>query len=143
MSSEIYRNRTQYLVESRLAGSRTHRLHSLAGPGPLQLVFLHDESPVVPVADADIIVAAIGQQLEVHYVVPGQRTACYSYCFRREDRLHPSLQFCFHTHNKQISWPKSASELNLPSDRRLTVKLVQTVADTGASRCQCGGSPRS
>jgi hypothetical protein len=31
----------------------------------------------------------------------------------------------------QTQWPKSASELYLPSNRRLSAKLVPTFADTG------------
>jgi hypothetical protein len=38
-------------------------------------------------------------------------------------------------------WPESASELYRPSDRRLSAKLVLTIADRGVSRSQCSGSP--
>jgi hypothetical protein len=38
-------------------------------------------------------------------------------------------------------WPESASELNRPSDSRLSAKLVTAFADRGVSRSQRGGSP--
>jgi hypothetical protein len=37
-------------------------------------------------------------------------------------------------------WPESASELYRPSDRRLSAKLVSTLADGGMSRSQRDGS---
>jgi hypothetical protein len=36
-----------------------------------------------------------------------------------------------HTKNRQIPWPESASELYRPSDHRLSVKPVPTLADRG------------
>jgi hypothetical protein len=41
---------------------------------------------------------------------------------------------------KQTPWSESASELYRPSDNCLSVKLVLTFADRGASRSQRGGS---
>jgi hypothetical protein len=44
--------------------------------------------------------------------------------------------------NKQTMWPESASELYRPSDRRLSAKLVPTLADNReVSRSQRGGTP--
>jgi hypothetical protein len=74
--------RHTYLVESWLAGTGADRLHFLPGAGPLQLIILHDESPILPVSDTYVAITAIGELLEVHYVVPSQRIACYR--FRRE-----------------------------------------------------------
>jgi hypothetical protein len=41
---------------------------------------------------------------------------------------------------KQIPWPESASELYRPSYRRLSEKLVPTIADRVVSPSQRGGS---
>jgi hypothetical protein len=40
-------------------------------------------------------------------------------------------QFCNNNNNTKIHWPESSSELYLPSDSRLSVKLVATFADRG------------
>jgi hypothetical protein len=44
--------------------------------------------------------------------------------------LYRSRYYFFQV-NKQTPWPESASELCLPSDRLLSVKLVRTFADRG------------
>jgi hypothetical protein len=56
---------------------------------------------------------------------------------------HPHLGFTKILFSfKQAPWPESASELYLPSDRRLSVKLVPTFAERGVSRSQHDGCLR-
>jgi hypothetical protein len=43
--------------------------------------------------------------------------------------------------NKQSPWPESVSELYLPSDSRLSAKLLPAFADRRVSLSQSGGSP--
>jgi hypothetical protein len=40
------------------------------------------------------------------------------------------------TNKIQTPWPESSSELNRPSNRRLSAKLVPTFWNRGVSRCQ-------
>jgi hypothetical protein len=47
-------------------------------------------------------------------------------CFKYSESLFLSLQT---PANKKTPWPESASELYLPSDRRLSANLVPTFAD--------------